>query len=103
MAVRRGSGYLRDVTGRLGLDFTSASTAYAKFAATTKDTGVTAAQTKTVFEGIAAASAKLGLSADETNGALLALQMASKGTVSAEELRGQLRERLPGRSRLPPD
>ena len=90
-------GYLRDVSRTLGMDFNSAAQAYAKFAAATKGTGITAAQTKDVFEGIAAASAKLGLSSDETGGALLALsQMASKGTVQAEELRGQLGERLPG-------
>jgi tape measure domain-containing protein len=94
-------GYLRDVSAKLGLDFNSASQAYAKFAAATKGSGISAEQTKTVFEGIAAASSKLGLSADETQGALLALsQMASKGTVSAEELRGQLGERLPGALKL---
>jgi len=39
----------------------------------------------------------MGLSAGDTSGVLLALQqMVSKGTVSAEELRGQLGERLPG-------
>ena len=39
----------------------------------------------------------MGLSADDTRGALRALeQIVSKGTVSAEELRGQLGERLPG-------
>ena len=39
----------------------------------------------------------MGLSADQTSGVLLALQqMISKGTVQAEELRGQLGERLPG-------
>lgn len=90
-------GYLRDVTRSLGMDFNSASQAYAKFAAATKGSGISAAQTKDVFEGIAAASAKMGLSADETQGALLALsQMASKGVVQSEELRGQLGERLPG-------
>jgi tape measure domain-containing protein len=39
----------------------------------------------------------MGLRADQTSGVLLALQqMISKGTVQAEELRGQLGERLPG-------
>ncbi|MGK9450433.1 tape measure protein [Acidithiobacillus caldus] len=39
----------------------------------------------------------MGLSAQETTGALLAIsQMMSKGTVQAEELRGQLGDRLPG-------
>jgi tape measure domain-containing protein len=39
----------------------------------------------------------MGLSAEDTEGIFLALgQMISKGTVQAEELRGQLGERLPG-------
>ncbi|OOZ37448.1 hypothetical protein BOW51_02585 [Solemya velesiana gill symbiont] len=39
----------------------------------------------------------MGLSAADTSGAIRAVnQMISKGTVSAEELRGQLGERLPG-------
>jgi tape measure domain-containing protein len=50
-----------------------------------------------VFEALSKASAVMGLSASQTEGALLALQqMVSKGTVSSEELRGQLGERLPG-------
>lgn len=89
--------YLRKTAQKLGLDFASSAKAYASFAAATKDTGITAEQTRTVFEGVAQASAKMGLSAEETEGALLALsQMAGKGVVSAEELRGQLGERLPG-------
>jgi tape measure domain-containing protein len=89
--------YLRDTAYRLGLDFSTSAKAYANFAAATKESGVTAEQTRTIFEGVAQASAKMGLSAAETEGALLALsQMAGKGVVSAEELRGQLGERLPG-------
>ncbi|MEF8746653.1 MAG: tape measure protein [Candidatus Accumulibacter propinquus] len=89
--------YLRSTTNRLGLDFTSASKAYASFAAATKESGISSETTRQTFEGVAKAASHLGLSADETGGALLALsQMASKGTVSAEELRGQLGERLPG-------
>jgi tape measure domain-containing protein len=49
------------------------------------------------FESVAKASTAMGLSAEETEGIFLALgQMISKGTVQAEELRGQLGERLPG-------
>ncbi len=50
-----------------------------------------------IFEGIAAGASAMKISSEDTKGALLALgQMASKGTVSAEELRGQLGERIPG-------
>lgn len=89
--------YLRRTSDRLGLDFSSASTAYAKFAASTRESGISGEVTRQTFEGIAKAASHMGLSAEETNGALLALsQIASKGVVSAEELRGQLGERLPG-------
>lgn len=50
-----------------------------------------------IFEGVSTGVAAMGLSAEQSSGAFLALgQMASKGTVSAEELRGQLGERIPG-------
>ena len=89
--------YLRTTAQRLGLSFTSASTAYARFSAATKESGISADTTRATFEGVAKAATTMGLSAEETNGALLALsQIASKGVVSAEELRGQLGERLPG-------
>ena len=89
--------YLSTLTRELGLDFGSASNSYARFAASAKGTSITDSTVKATFEGIAKASSQLGLSAGETEGALLALsQMVSKGTVQAEELRGQLGERLPG-------
>jgi tape measure domain-containing protein len=50
-----------------------------------------------IFEGVGKGVAAMGLTADQSKGAMLALgQMASKGTVSAEELRGQLAEKIPG-------
>lgn len=50
-----------------------------------------------IFEGVSAGMAAMQLDAETQKGALLALgQMASKGTVQAEELRGQLGERIPG-------
>jgi tape measure domain-containing protein len=54
-----------------------------------------------LYKAVSAASRTMGLSADQTNGSILALsQMASKGKVSAEELRGQLGERIPGAFRM---
>ncbi|TXG81001.1 MAG: hypothetical protein E6R11_00085 [Rhodocyclaceae bacterium] len=89
--------YLRNITRQLGVDFGSASSAYASFAASAKGTGISGDTIKATFEGVSKAASQLGLSSDETKGALLALsQMISKGTVQAEELRGQLGERLPG-------
>jgi len=54
-------------------------------------------QAEKVFKSVTVAAGRLGLSSEQTEGALLALQqMISKGNVQAEELRGQLGERLPG-------
>lgn len=89
--------YLRATASRIGVDFTSAAEAYAKLGAAAKGTTLEGAQTRTIFESVSRASVVMGLSAQETSGALLAIgQMMSKGTVQAEELRGQLGERLPG-------
>ncbi|KAB0586187.1 phage tail tape measure protein [Comamonas kerstersii] len=89
--------YLRNITKDLGLEFASTAQAYQGFQAAAKGTALEGQKAKDVFESIAKASAVMGLSADQSSGVLLALQqMVSKGTVQAEELRGQLGERLPG-------
>ena len=89
--------YLRNVTKELGLEFNSTAQAYMGFQAAAKGTSLEGDKARKVFESISKASAVMGLTADQSSGALLALQqMVSKGTVQAEELRGQLGERLPG-------
>lgn len=89
--------YIREAADRIGLDFSSAAGAYAKFSAAAKGTALEGTAAREVFEALGKASTAMGLSAEESNGALLAVsQMMSKGTVQAEELRGQLGERLPG-------
>ena len=89
--------YVRDVANKLGLELVSTSSAYTKLMASAKGTVLEGDKTRKVFEAVSGAAAKLGLSVAETDGALLAIsQMMSKGVVSAEELRGQLGERLPG-------
>lgn len=89
--------YLRRATTDLGLSFAGTSVAYQQFQAAAKGTAIEGEKARSIFEAISKASAVMGLSADQSAGALLALQqMVSKGTVQAEELRGQLGERLPG-------
>ena len=89
--------YLREVTAKLGLEFASTSRAYGQFQAAAKGTALEGQKARDIFESVAKASAVMGLSTEQSSGALLALQqMISKGTVQAEELRGQLGERLPG-------
>lgn len=61
-----------------------------------KGTALQGQEARESFEAIAQAAAVMGLSADQTQGALLAVQqMMSKGMVSAEEFVGQLGERMP--------
>jgi tape measure domain-containing protein len=87
--------FVRQVTKDLGLELLSSAQGYAKLAAALKGTRLEGEGTQTLFKGIASAAASMGLSVDETNGVILALsQIASKGKVSMEELRGQLGERL---------
>jgi len=96
-AASRDFEFIRDVSKRLGLELVSTADAYGKLAAAAKGTELAGEPTRQIFTAIANAAARLGLSADEMNGVLLAVQqMMSKGTVQAEELRGQLGERLPG-------
>lgn len=87
--------FAREQANHLGLEVKSVANGYAQFAAATKDLNITQNETREIFQGVANASAAMGLSADETSGVILALsQIAGKGKVSMEELRGQLGERL---------
>lgn len=82
---------------RLGLDLNSLAGSYSKLAVASRGTALEGRAAWEVFMGISEASAAVGLSSEQTEGALRAVeQMISKGTVQAEELRGQLGERLPG-------
>lgn len=96
-AAARETQFLREESEKLGLQFATTAQQYAKLSAAAAGTTLQGQATRDIFLGVAKASTVLGLSADQTGGALLAIeQMISKGNVSAEELRGQLGERLPG-------
>lgn len=89
--------FVRKTAETLGLEIQSTGKAYLGLVAAAKGTVLEGEATRQIFTSIAGAMANLGKSSAETEGALLAVQqIISKGTVSAEELRGQLGERLPG-------
>lgn len=89
--------YMRAEVDRLGLSLRSTAKDFGMMTASAKGTSLEGEQTRKIFASITGASTVLGLSADDTSGILRALnQMISKGTVQAEELKGQLGERLPG-------
>jgi len=93
--------YTREKASELGLELTSLSRSYVQFMASARGTALEGTRAREVFESIAQASSVLGLSAERQEGALRALaQMMSKGTVQAEELRGQLGDQFPGAFRL---
>lgn len=88
---------LAQFADQYGLDLIAVGEAYKSFAAAAVSANVPLEQTNYIFESVAKAASVLKLSNDDLKGSLNALsQMISKGTVSAEELRGQLGERLPG-------
>jgi len=88
---------LTSVSDRLGLKLTDTAGGYKLIAAAAKGTVLEGEETKKTFEAVSTAASVLGLSASDTNGILLAIsQSISKGKVQAEELRGQIGERLPG-------
>ncbi len=95
--VGRELDFVRSTARQLGLDLDATANSYIKLAASARGTSLAGAQTQEIFTAVSRAATTLGLSSAEADGALLAVsQMMSKGTVQAEELRGQLGERLPG-------
>ena len=88
--------FTKGLADQLGLSFKDLAGAFASFTAAASGAGVPLQQQKELFAAVAKAGQSLGLSSYEISGSLLALQqVASKGTVQMEELRGQLGERLP--------
>lgn len=88
---------LRKMANRLGIDYIALADSYRSFAGAAVASNYPLKEAERVFNAVSNAGAKLRLTSDQVKGALLALQqMISKGNVQAEELRGQLGERLPG-------
>ncbi|RJR40799.1 MAG: hypothetical protein C4576_19740 [Desulfobacteraceae bacterium] len=89
--------YLASESERLGLLFEAQVGGYVKIAAASKNTTLEGQATRDIWRAIATAGAALQMSNEDVSGSLMAVsQMISKGKVSAEELRQQLGERLPG-------
>lgn len=89
--------FVRRVASELGLELQSTAELYGKLQAASKGTRLEGEQTREIFLALAKAATVYNFSTAELQGALTAIQqIISKGKVSAEELRGQLGERLPG-------
>ncbi|MFH2124948.1 MAG: tape measure protein [Pseudomonadota bacterium] len=93
--------FLRQESDRLGQNFWKVADSYKGIYAASQSTNMAGQQTREIFLGITEAGTALGLTSEQMDGALRAVeQMMSKGNVQAEELRGQLGERLPGAFQL---
>ena len=88
--------YLLDLAKKYGLEINALTANYAKFTAAASISGMSMMDQRKVFESVSRACTAFGMSADDSNGVMLALsQMMSKGKISSEELRLQMGERLP--------
>ena len=78
-------------------DLGTTTAQFTKLTAATTANGISIDETAEVYRGLAAANLALGGNSERLQGILLATsQVFSKGKVQAEELRGQIGERLPG-------
>lgn len=95
--VNKQIGFVRRLANEAGVEVRSLTQQFTSFAASTRQAGIDIKVSNDLFASVTRAAATLGLGSDRTALALQALsQMASKGTVAMEELRGQLGESLPG-------
>lgn len=82
---------------RLGASITTLARLSARFEAASRGTNLEGAKSRDIMLAVVEAAQKLSLRGEDTEGVLRAIeQMMSKGTIQAEELRGQLGDRLPG-------
>lgn len=96
-AGRREFAFVREEADRLGLDLQTAATRYARLAGAARDTTLAGQGVRDIFTSVAATAVVLGLNVEQTRRVLNAFeQILSKGTVSAEEIRQQLGDVLPG-------
>lgn len=97
--AKRATEFVKNLANNTGVDQIETLSSFAKFSAGAGD--MDAGQKESLFSNVIGTSRLMGLSTDEINGILKAFeQMASKGKVQAEELRGQLGDRMAGAFQL---
>lgn len=85
------------ISNKYGLNYEASLEGVKTLTGGLKSMNMPLAEQMKIFEGVSTGMAAMKLDSEQAKGAMLALgQMASKGTVQAEELRGQLGERIPG-------
>lgn len=89
--------FLRKEIDRLGLVFDDVAPKFANMAIAGKSVGLTGKQIRDTFTDVASSVAAGNLSVEDSEGVFRAIvQIMGKARVQAEELRGQLGDRLPG-------
>ncbi|EPA3874128.1 TPA: tape measure protein [Escherichia coli] len=97
--AKRATEFVKNLADSSGVDQIETLSSFAKFSAGAGD--MNAGQKESLFSNVIGTSRLMGLSTDEINGILKAFeQMASKGKIQAEELRGQLGDRMAGAFQL---
>lgn len=89
--------YVKAQSDRIGLEFDRAAKGYAKFSAAASMAGRSRQEIRYIWESFAEVGRVANISADDLDGVFRALeQVTSKGKIQAEELRGQIGDRLFG-------
>ncbi|MCZ8792780.1 tape measure protein [Escherichia albertii] len=97
--AKRATEFVKNLANNTGVDQIETLSSFAKFAAGAGNMDTN--QKESLFSNVIGTSRLMGLSTDEINGILKAFeQMASKGKIQAEELRGQLGDRMAGAFQL---
>ena len=95
--TQRAKQLISEISQEFVVSIPQATAEFTKLAAAAQANGTSIEETAEVYKGLAAANVALGGNAERLQGILLATtQVFSKGKVQAEELRGQIGERLPG-------
>lgn len=89
--------FLRGQAKTLGLPLKESAEGFKTLAASMMGSSLEGDPTREIFNSVSIAASAMGLSAEDAKGTFLALgQIMGKGKVQAEELRGQIGERIPG-------
>lgn len=95
--VDDGLAFIRNLTQTLGTPLLESAEKFSKFAIASQAAGASISDAEKIFEAMSVALTAVGSNSQDAALAFLAIeQMMSKGRVSAEELRRQLSERIPG-------
>jgi tape measure domain-containing protein len=89
--------YILSLVDQYNIPLQSARDGFTKLYASMQPAGFSGQEIRGIFEGISMGAATFGMSADKVDRVMYAFaQMASKGQVMSEELKGQLGDVLPG-------